>query len=360
MEDRPVSELVPEPWTIDQHRSKSPQKHFQLPAIDPFTVDVSCEETTRSPAIERIHRDVKAVAPLRSTVLITGETGTGKGVMARLVHHLSNRKDRPFVHVDCAALNASLIESELFGHDRGAFTGAMGRRVGRFEAAGNGTIFLDEVGELSQRLQSKLLRVLQDRSFERIGENQTLRMNARVIAATNRDLELEVREGRFRKDLLYRLDVFRLEMPSLRDRIEDIESLIESGVKAIADDLDLSPPLLTNPIIERLQRHDWPGNLRELMNVLERLVIRHSAGLLGEFTPDHLFPHQGQNASPARGPVMSPRSNASSTSERAILEAELTASGGNVSRVARRLGVARSTLRNRIKHHNLRHLIPSD
>lgn len=341
---------VPEPWTTEGSQSNPARKH-------PAHLNEKCERSdsgwgaAKSPAMWRIHREIEAVAPLRSTVLITGETGTGKGVMARRIHELSNRGNCAFVHVDCAALAANLLESELFGHDRGAFTGATDRRIGRFEAAGSGTIFLDEIGELPPSLQSKLLRVLQERTFERIGGNQPLQMSARVLAATNRDLESEVRHGRFRKDLLYRLDVFRIELPPLRDRAEDIPNLIESGLGAIADDLRLLPPTLSEEVLDRLLYHEWPGNLRELMNVLERLMIRHSAGLLGDLAPDQLFSRQ-----PHAGPRSAPRSK----TEREALEAELAASGGNVSRVARRLGIARSTVRNRIASYDLKHLIPTD
>ncbi len=313
-----------------------------------------------SPAMARIAREVEAVAPLRSTVLITGETGTGKGVIAGRIHEYSNRKDRPFVHVDCAALAANLIESELFGHERGAFTGAVDRRIGWFEAAGNGTIFLDEIGELPLSLQSRLLHVLQDRSFQRIGGNTPLRMSARVIAATNRDLESEVRQGRFREDLLYRVDVFRLELPPLRERVEDLPGLIEKGLARIADELHLLPPSLPDVVLQRMQHHPWPGNVRELFNVLERLVIRHGASLLDDLSLDQLFSVHSQNVAPSRFRPCGPLPAAGSEAERDILEAELAESGGNVARVARRLGIARSTLRYRLALHNLKYLIPTD
>jgi transcriptional regulator with GAF, ATPase, and Fis domain len=308
----------------------------------------------------RIAREVEAVAPLRSTVLITGETGTGKGVIARRIHEFSNHKDRPFVHVDCAALAANLIESELFGHERGAFTGAVDRRIGRFEAAGNGTIFLDEIGELPLGLQSKLLHVLQERSFERIGGNRSLRMSARVIAATHRDLESEVRHGRFREDLLYRIDVFRLELPPLRERVEEIPGLIEDGLSRIAGELRLSPPALPDAVLQRLRHHPWPGNVRELMNVLERLVIRNGAGLLDDLSVDRLFSGRSQGVGSARPARGGPLPAAGSEAEREILEAELAESGGNVARVARRIGIARSTLRYRLARHDLKHLVPND
>jgi transcriptional regulator with GAF, ATPase, and Fis domain len=316
--------------------------------------------SARCTAMARIAHEVEAVAPLRSTVLITGETGTGKGVIARRIHEFSNRKDCPFVHVDCAALAANLIESELFGHERGAFTGAVDRRIGRFEAAGDGTIFLDEIGELPLGLQSKLLHVLQERSFERIGGNRSLRMSARVIAATHRDLESDVRHGRFREDLLYRIDVFRLELPPLRERVEEIPGLIEDGLSRIADELRLLPPSLPDAVMQRLLRHPWPGNIRELMNVLERLVIRNGAGLLDDLSVDRLFSAGSTGVGSARPARGGPLPAAGSEAEREILEAELAESGGNVARVARRIGIARSTLRYRLARHDLKHLVPND
>ncbi|MEE8164593.1 MAG: sigma-54 factor interaction domain-containing protein, partial [Myxococcota bacterium] len=187
-----------------------------------------------SDVMAALRSEIEAVAPLSSTVLLTGETGTGKGRVARIIHRLSKRSDRPFVHVDCAALSSTIIESELFGHERGSFTNAISRRAGRFELADNGTIFLDEIADLEPRLQSKLLRVLDDRRYERIGGTETLAMRARVIAATSHDLRLAVQEHRFRPDLYYRLNVFHLSIPPLRERASDIPGLVDDIVKKLA------------------------------------------------------------------------------------------------------------------------------
>ncbi|MCZ6785174.1 MAG: sigma-54 dependent transcriptional regulator, partial [Proteobacteria bacterium] len=232
------------------------------------------ESLGESPAMQRLRREIDAVAPLRSTVLISGETGTGKGLVARLLHATSPRAALPFIHVDCAALSPTVVESELFGHERGSFTGAVARRAGRFELAGEGTIFLDEIGDLAPALQAKLLRVLQDREYERIGGGRTLAMTARVIAATHADLPRAVAAGRFRRDLFYRLNVVHLRVPPLRERKGDLPRLVAAGLERIAESLGVRAPQVDEKAIERLAEHAWPGNVRELLNLLERLAVR--------------------------------------------------------------------------------------
>jgi transcriptional regulator with GAF, ATPase, and Fis domain len=360
MEDSLISSPTDSKSWIAERREANRSRQQTLPQDGESHASTENSSTTECLEMARIAKEVEAVGPLRSTVLITGETGTGKGVIASRIHECSNREDRPFVHVDCAALAANLIESELFGHERGAFTGAVDRRIGRFESAENGTIFLDEIGELPLGLQSKLLHVLQERRFERIGGNRSFRMSARVIAATNRNLESEVQRGRFRQDLLYRVDVFRIELPPLRERVEDIPGLVESGLEKIATELGVSRPSLPDPVLQRLRRHTWPGNVRELMNVLERLVIRHGAGLLDELSIDQLFRRHPQGVDRISSPHHGRLPAAGSDAEREILEHELAESGGNVARVARRIGIARSTLRYRIARHDLKHLVPTD
>jgi transcriptional regulator with GAF, ATPase, and Fis domain len=213
------------------------------------------------------------IAPTDTTVLILGETGTGKELIARAIHHASSRRDRPLIKVDCASLPANLIESELFGHEKGAFTGAVQRRVGRFELADGATLFLDEIGELPLDLQSKLLRVLQDGEFERLGSSQTLRTDIRVIAATNRNLEADVREKLFRMDLWYRLSVFTISIPPLRERSEDIGLLVNHMIKRLERKLGKRIKSVPSHVLTRLQNYSWPGNVRELENVIERAVI---------------------------------------------------------------------------------------
>jgi len=322
---------------------------------------VAPELASNSPAFRRVAEEIRAVAPLRSTVLLTGETGTGKGVLARTVHELSDRADRPFVHVDCAALSPTVIESELFGHQRGAFTGAVETRPGRFELAAHGTIFLDEVGELDPPLQAKLLRILEDREFERIGATRTQVMTARVIAATSRDLRQAVEEETFRADLFFRLEVFHLRVPPLRERLEDLPLLVRRAVGRLAARLDLSAPRVTEGFCERLREHPWPGNVRELMNVLERAMVRAPAtDVLGSEVLDGVLPgvppawrELAPNTVDAAGP-------AGHAWEPAVVAKVLDAVGGNVSRAARRLGVPRTTLRYRVRQLGLEHLLPRD
>ncbi len=226
-----------------------------------------------SSALQRVLATVAQVAATDSTVLILGETGTGKELIARAVHHASRRKDRPLIKVNCSALPTGLVESELFGHERGAFTGATEKRTGRFELADGGTIFLDEVGELPLETQVKLLRVLQEREFERVGGAKTIRVDVRVIAATNRDLSQAIAEGRFRQDLYYRLNVFPVHLPPLRERTEDIPLLVHYFVERFAAKIGRSVDVVPDAAMQRLIGYPWPGNVRELENVIERAVI---------------------------------------------------------------------------------------
>ncbi len=226
-----------------------------------------------SPTLLTLLRKVEQVAPTDSTVLLLGETGTGKELIARAIHSRSTRRDRPLVKVDCSAISAGLVESELFGHVKGAFTGAIERRTGRFEVADGGTIFLDEVGELPLETQAKLLRVLQEQAFEPVGSNRTVRVDVRVIAATNRDLEETVRAGRFRSDLYYRLNVFPLEIPPLRERRSDIPQLVMFFLSRFAKRYGKKADAVTRETMDRLVNYPWPGNVRELQNLIERAVV---------------------------------------------------------------------------------------
>src|SRR5688572_8537716 len=226
-----------------------------------------------SPALRHVLQLIAQVAPTDSTVLVLGETGTGKELVARAIHEAGARRDRPLVKLNCAALPRELVESELFGHEKGAFTGALQQRRGRFEAADGGSLFLDEVGELPLEAQAKLLRVLQEREFERVGGNRTVRVDVRVIAATNRDLRAQVAAGRFRDDLFYRLNVFPITLPALRERREDIAGLVQHFAAKTARKLGRELHAVSPSFMERAAAYDWPGNIRELENLVERAMI---------------------------------------------------------------------------------------
>jgi chemotaxis protein methyltransferase CheR len=234
----------------------------------------------RSDAIKYVLFKIEQVAPTDSTVLVTGETGTGKELVARAIHSSSLRKDRPLVRVNCAALSPTLVESELFGHEKGAFTGATTRKIGRFELANDATLFLDEIGELPLELQAKLLRVIQEGEFERLGSSKTIKVDARIIAATNRNLKIAVEQGSFREDLWYRLNVFPITVPPLRNHKEDIPDLVEHFVKRFSQKVGRSISSIPPASMRILHDYDWPGNVRELANVLERAVINSSGTVL--------------------------------------------------------------------------------
>jgi DNA-binding NtrC family response regulator len=223
--------------------------------------------------MREVYQRTRLVAPSRASVLLIGETGTGKELIARAIHRLSPRADGPYIRVNCGALSESLLESELFGHVKGAFTGAIDNKTGRFEAAHGGTIFLDEISSMSPKLQVKLLRVLQEREFERVGESRTIRVDTRVIAATNQALEDEIEAGRFRDDLYYRLNVVPIRLPALRERREDIPALGQFFLERYSEENRRDTPELTVQMIQALQEYDWPGNVRELENYIERAVV---------------------------------------------------------------------------------------
>jgi transcriptional regulator with GAF, ATPase, and Fis domain len=301
-----------------------------------------------SGSLKAVLSRISKVAPSDSTVLITGETGTGKELIARAVHKRSQRSRRSFVSVNCAALAPTLVSSELFGHEKGAFTGATQRRLGRFEMADGGTIFLDEVGELLPDTQAALLRVLQEREFERVGGGQPVQVDVRVIAATNRDLNAAVANGTFRQDLLYRLNVFPIEMPPLRERKDDILTLVEYFVQRYANRAGRSIRSIDQKTLDLLQSYDWPGNIRELQNVIERSIILSSTDV---FFVDELWLSK-RTSPPASRPEISPALNVDSRSELEIVEAALAETRGRVSGVsgaAAKLRVPPSTLEARIK-----------
>jgi PAS domain S-box-containing protein len=299
-----------------------------------------------SPALQAVLSQVAKVAPTDSTVLITGETGTGKELIARAIHKRSERSSRAFVSVNCAAIPRDLIASELFGHEKGAFTGATQRRLGRFESAEGGTIFLDEVGELPPETQISLLRVLQEREFQRVGGNDSFQIDIRVVAATNRNLQAAIAEGKFRDDLFYRLNVFPIEVPPLRERKEDIPLLVEYFVDRYASKAGKKISGINKKSMDMLQAYAWPGNIRELQNVIERSVIISDSENL---SIDESW--LGQRAMPADSGKQ-PLSHRIAAQEKELIEAALAASNGRVSGpsgAAARLGIPQSTLDSKIK-----------
>jgi Nif-specific regulatory protein len=299
----------------------------------------------RSAALAEVLKLADRVARSNATVLLLGETGTGKEVTARHLHNHSERREKPFIAINCAALAETLLESELFGHEKGAFTGAIAQKIGRFEMAEGGTLFLDEIGEISLSTQVKLLRVLQEREFVRVGGTRTLSCDVRIIAATNRDLKKGIRDGRFREDLYYRLNVFPLQLPPLRERREDVPVLAEHFAKRSSIELGRATPKLSTDAIAVLTGHNWPGNIRELQNVMERAVLMCDGP---EILPIHL-PREMAGAAA--------ESSAGDSSlwgfERAMIVKALADARWNQSKAARTLGISRDNLRYRIKKYNI-------
>jgi formate hydrogenlyase transcriptional activator len=295
----------------------------------------------QSRVLKQVTQQVETVAPTETTVLLLGETGTGKELFAKAIHDLSLRRGQPLVRADCAAIPAGLLESELFGHERGAFTGAVTRNIGRIELANKGTLFLDEVGDIPLEQQSKLLRVLQEREFERLGSSQTIRVDYRLVAATSRNLMEMVSNGQFRRDLYYRLSVFPIEIPPLRERMEDIPMLVWHYVKKYARQMNKRVEQILPEDMESLVHHGWPGNVRELQNIVERSMVVSGDGVLAISCP------------------AGPKPTDISTGTRTLAEAErehirkaLRATNwvlGGPEGAATRLGVKRTTLLSKIK-----------
>ncbi|MBM4070349.1 MAG: sigma-54-dependent Fis family transcriptional regulator [Planctomycetes bacterium] len=251
-------------------------------------------------AMQEVYKAVGRVAPQDINVLILGETGTGKELVARAIFHHSRRHDKPYLAINCAAIPETLLESEMFGHERGAFTSADRRRIGKFEQANGGTIFLDEIGDMSSGVQSKVLRLLQEQQFERIGGNETLRTDVRIIAATNQDLESQVADGKFRKDLYYRLHDFTIRLPRLQDRLEDLPLLVEHFIKVFNQDLGKEVRSATPEAMKLLESHEWPGNVRELQSAIKYALLHASGGVLGaDSLPDTVNPARNHAATPA-------------------------------------------------------------
>jgi formate hydrogenlyase transcriptional activator len=308
----------------------------------------------KSASLRRVLKQVETVAPTDSTVLIYGETGTGKELIARAIHDLSPRRSKPFVKLNCAAIPTGLLESELFGHEKGAFTGAIAQRIGRFEVANGGTIFLDEIGEIPLELQTKLLRVLQEREFERLGSSRTLRTDARLIAATNRDLEAMVSEQKFRSDLFFRLNVFPVHVPALRERQGDIPVLVRHFTQQFSRRMNRVIETIPSEAMDALCRYHWPGNIRELQNVIERAVIISPGPVLSVDVTDLKFPKAGPPAEKPASPKSTNRAlhNVLEETERqqilkALKECNWVVAGPNGA--AARLAMKRSTLQLRMQ-----------
>jgi len=305
------------------------------------------------PAMKRVFETLRKVAPTDLTVLIRGESGTGKELVAQALHELSPRRERPFVAVNCAAIARELVESELFGHERGAFTGADARRAGRFEAANGGTLFLDEIGDMAPATQAKVLRVLQEKRFERLGGTTPIEVDVRIVAATHRNLEAEVAAGRFREDLYYRLRVVDVALPPLRERREDLPALAQRLLAQLGDRQARAPKALTPAALTALARHAWPGNVRELRNALERAAVLSEGEAIdaGDLQLD-----AGASA-PPDDPSLSfgeAKRRATEDFERAYLLRALRAHGGNVSRTADAIGMVRQSLQQKMRELGLR------
>ena len=325
-----------------------------------------------SPPIRHVIELCRKVALSTATVLLCGETGTGKELAARSIHEFSNRRDRPFIAINCAALPESLLESELFGHEKGAFTGATGQKLGRFELADGGTLFLDEIGELSPAIQSKLLRVLQEREFIRVGGTRTITCDVRIVAATNRNLKKEMEAGRFRDDLYYRLNVFPILLPPLRERMEDLPRLVAHVVQQVAPSLGVKQPAVSEAAMRCLGGYHWPGNVRELRNVVERATLLCGGQTV---TPECLPPEIVRPPAPAPPPEAAPNGGGAASRDAAAEGSGAAAAGGgsklaehertmimaalrehrwNQSAAARSLGITRDHLRYRVKKYDLR------
>ena len=300
----------------------------------------------RSPQMRRVYEMIDRVAPTNATVLIQGESGTGKELVARAIHYRSPRKDKPFVKVNCAALPEDLLESELFGHERGAFTGAVSKREGRFELADRGTLLLDEISETSPAFQAKLLRVLQEQEFERVGGSKTIKVDVRVIATTNKDLKQAIREGKFREDLYYRLNVLPIYLPPLRERKEDIPLLVQHFLEKYSRQNGLRIKSLSKKCLDMMMQYEWPGNVRELENVIERAVVMSEG--------ETIFPENISLSSPVQKMGLSfPEEITLEEMEKRLILHTLQRTGGDRTEAAKILGISVRTVRNKLKKYGM-------
>ena len=313
-------------------------------------LDERTEIIGQSEPMRALREQIATAAPTSGRVLIHGENGSGKELVARAIHALSARHDRPFVEVNCAAIPEELIESELFGHERGAFTGALARRRGKFETADGGTLFLDEIGDMSVKTQAKVLRALEEQAFERVGGRETIKVDVRVIAASNRDLQSLIAAGRFREDLFYRLNVIPIEVPALRVRQDDLPQLVDHFVRVFCAENGKRVKTLSGDALAYLLAYEWPGNVRELRNLVERLVIMSPRDVIGvEDLPPPVRPKEAVAGDARERSLREARDNF----ERAYILAELRASEWNMTRTAERLGIERSHLYRKIRTYNI-------
>ncbi len=312
---------------------------------------VKAEIIGESEPVRRLREQIATAAPTTGRVLIRGENGSGKELVARAIHAQSARRERPFVEVNCAAIPEELIESELFGHEKGAFTGALARRRGKFELADGGTLFLDEIGDMSLKTQAKVLRALEEQAFERVGGKDTIRVDVRVIAASNRDLETLIREGRFRDDLYYRLNVIPIEVPPLRAKKDDIPVLVDHFIALFCAENGKRPRTVSGEALGYFLAYDWPGNVRELRNMVERLVIMTRGDVIG--ADDLPAPLRPKAAVPAGEASERSLREARENFERAYILAELRANDWNMTRTSERLGIERSHLYRKLKAYNI-------
>ncbi len=307
------------------------------------------EPTGNSKAITKLKQQIEIVAPTNAWVLITGENGTGKELVARAIHRKSQRAPKPFVEVNCAAIPEELIESDLFGHEKGSFTGAYCKKRGKFDLAHEGTLFLDEIGDMSLKTQAKILRILQEQKFERVGGTKTIEVDVRVIAATNKDLDQEMKKGTFREDLYYRLNVIPIEVPPLRERLDDIPLLVEEFLEDFSVRSRLAKKEIAPEALELLMGYNWPGNVRELRNMIERLIILTPGKIItAEDIPDSLR----TKAKPGKRDALfalSSLKEAKSYFEKEFILRKLAENNGNISQTAQTIGVERSHLHKKIK-----------
>ncbi|MBN2011078.1 sigma-54-dependent Fis family transcriptional regulator [candidate division KSB1 bacterium] len=351
--------LNPEKVLLDvQHVERSRAMHKEMHTLKQL-VDIDYQMIGNSPAMQRLRRDIERAAPTDSRILITGKNGTGKELAAREIHQLSKRANKPFIKLNCAAIPRELIESELFGHERGAFTGAVKRKIGMFEEANGGTLFLDEIGDMALETQAKLLRVLQENEFQRVGGTGVISFDIRIISATNKRLSDEIAQGAFREDLYFRINVIPIDVPSLNERLTDIPMLVNHFLKAYSLRNDKKLKLLAPGALEPLLAYPWPGNIRELKNVIERLVIMTDSDEITAEAVLHILPGQYH----ATREVTNKNFGAEYTGslrerleqfEMNLLVAEFERVNGNVSRMAADLQTDRPNLHRKLKKYNIK------